>query len=54
MGDVPIPSNEDLLAYSDAVSWKAIEEQKQTFNETVKALAQDPTKSDTLPLGRTL
>jgi hypothetical protein len=50
MPDSPLPSNDELLAFSNAIPWKQIEEQKRKFNQTIKSLANDPTTADTLPL----
>jgi hypothetical protein len=48
--DIPLPSNEELVAFSEAISWQEIEQQKQKFNQAVKELAGDKNKCDTLPL----
>lgn len=48
--DVPIPSNEQLLAFSNAVDWKLIEQQKRKFNQAVNELADDPERADALNL----
>ncbi len=50
MDENPLPSNDDLLAYSQALDWETIEDQKRKFNKAVKTLAADPTLANTLPL----
>ena len=35
--DTPLPSNEDLIAFSQAIPWQQIEKQKRQFNDTLKA-----------------
>ena len=45
----PLPSNEDLEAYSDAVHWRLIEETKLGFNHRLQELA-DAATDDELPL----
>lgn len=47
--DTPLPSNEELEAFSAEVPWTAIEEQKRQFNRKLKELATD-SSDDTLPL----
>lgn len=47
--DSPLPSNETLLAYSDAVPWHAVEDIKRLFNEAVRTLASSG-HNDLLPL----
>lgn len=47
--DSPLPTNEVLAAYSQAVPWDGIEQQKRRFNEKVKQLAQS-IPDDRLPL----
>lgn len=44
-----LPSNEVVEAYSSAVSWEQIEQQKRRFNGKLKELAQD-SEDDSLPL----
>jgi len=44
-----LPSNDEIEAFSKAVPWASIEEQKQRFNEKLKHLASAAT-DDTLPL----
>lgn len=39
--EMPLPSNDTLIEYSSAVPWQMIEERKRTFNEAVRALAQN-------------
>jgi hypothetical protein len=45
----PLPSNEDLQAYSAAVSWKTVEQHKKLFNERLKEL-QAQAQHDEFPL----
>ncbi len=47
--DSPLPSNDDLVAYSRALAWDAVEARKRRFNEALKALAASD-QADTLPL----
>lgn len=47
--DTPLPSNDELEAFSAAVPWSKIEDQKRRFNERLKELAETAT-DDTLPL----
>jgi len=47
--DTPLPSNEDLEAYSSAIPWSDIEDQKRRFNQRLKDLASTTT-DDSLPL----
>jgi len=47
--DSPLPSNEALIAYSDALPWEEIERQKEQFNHEIRRLSFEGT-SDTLPL----
>ncbi|MDX1993120.1 MAG: hypothetical protein SF029_12055 [bacterium] len=42
--DAHLPSNETLLAFSDAIPWREIERQKRQFNEKLQEVAQ--TNSD--------
>lgn len=35
----PLPSNEDIIAFSQAVPWKDVEQAKRRFNEALKDLA---------------
>ncbi|MFZ4814154.1 MAG: hypothetical protein ACOYL5_06450 [Phototrophicaceae bacterium] len=46
----PLPSNESLIAYSQAIGWKDLEHYKRAFNQAVKDLANDPATQNTLPL----
>lgn len=48
--DTPLPSNDELEAFSQAVNWKQIEDHRRKFNDIVDSLAADPTTADTLPL----
>lgn len=36
--DSPLPSNEHLIEYSNAIPWQDIENQKRKFNQAIKAL----------------
>lgn len=45
----PLPSNDELEAYSSAISWLDIENQKRRFNRRLKELAET-TSDDALPL----
>lgn len=47
--DTPLPSNDELEAFSSAVPWSQIEDQKRHFNQKLKELA-DTTTDDSLPL----
>lgn len=47
--ETPLPSNQDLEAYSEAVPWQRIEESKRAFNKRMRALARS-TSPDELPL----
>lgn len=47
--DTPLPSNEDLIAYSRDVRWDALEQQKRTFYNELEKLAQNG-HADVLPL----
>jgi hypothetical protein len=47
--DTPLPSNEHLVALSDAVPWQEIERQRRQFNRTLEEIRSDP-NWDTLPL----
>ncbi len=50
MIDSPLPSNEELSAFSEAADWKLIEQHKRKFNQAVEDFAQDPATCDMLPL----
>lgn len=50
--DAPLPSNEELLAFSETIHWKTIEQHKRAFNQAVDELAADPQTSNTLNLER--
>ncbi len=45
----PLPSNETLIEYSQAVPWQTVEDQKRRFNDAVKDLASSGT-NEYLPL----
>ncbi|MCA9883111.1 MAG: hypothetical protein KC708_09080 [Anaerolineae bacterium] len=45
----PLPTNETVVAYSQAVDWRTIEEHKRRFNQEIKSLAAD-TNNKQLPL----
>ncbi|MEO1288031.1 MAG: hypothetical protein AAFV93_09685, partial [Chloroflexota bacterium] len=45
----PLPTNNVIEAYSEAVSWEEIEKQKRRFNDKLKELAKTSTDDD-LPL----
>jgi len=45
----PLPSNEDIVAYSRAVPWKHIEQAKRRFNDALKQLASTE-QGSTVPL----
>lgn len=47
--DTPLPSNDELEAFSLAVPWSQIEDQKRQFNQRLKELAATVT-DDSLPL----
>ena len=47
--DTPLPSNDELEAFSSAVPWSQIEDQKHRFNQRLKELAEI-TPDDSLPL----
>ncbi len=47
--DTPLPSNDELEAYSSAIPWSAIEDQKRRFNQRLKELATEK-NDDSLPL----
>jgi len=47
--DTPLPSNDELEAYSSAIPWSDIEDQKRRFNQRLKDLASTTT-DDSLPL----
>lgn len=47
--DSPLPSNSDLIAYSQALTWDDIEARKRRFNEALKGLATGDA-ANTLPL----
>ena len=47
--DTPLPSNDELEAFSSAIPWSQIEDYKQRFNQQLKELAEDST-DDNLPL----
>ncbi len=47
--DTPLPSNDELEAYSSTVPWSDIEDQKRRFNQRLKELASSTT-DDSLPL----
>jgi hypothetical protein len=46
-----LPSNETLIAFSEAFPWQEVERQKRQFNKALEALNQD-TSNDSLPLDR--
>ncbi len=46
----PLPTNQDLEAYSASISWKDIEMQKRRFNETLIQLRSTITDKNILPL----
>lgn len=37
--ELPLPSNETLVEYSESIPWQMIEDRKRAFNDAVKALA---------------
>ena len=45
----PLPTNDDLTAFSQAIPWQDIEQQKRRFNEKINQLAESII-DDTLPL----
>jgi len=45
----PLPSNQQLLEFSEAIPWQEIEQQKRKFNQALKTLAADE-NNQTLPL----
>lgn len=47
--DTPLPSNETVIAYGEAVPWRDIETQKRKFNAKLAVLA-DEIETDDLPL----
>lgn len=47
--NTPLPSNDELEAYSSAIPWSDIEDQKRRFNQRLKELAESTT-DDSLPL----
>lgn len=47
--ETPLPSNETLIEYSNAVPWQKIEDQRRIFNETLKTLSA-PERDGELPL----
>lgn len=47
--NTPLPSNETIIAYSEAVPWQDIEKQKRKFNAKLKQLAGE-IETDDLPL----
>ncbi|RMG72156.1 MAG: hypothetical protein D6711_13465 [Chloroflexi bacterium] len=49
--DTPLPSNEALIAFSEAIPWQQIEEEKRKFNALLKEIASEVT-DDELPLDR--
>ncbi|MEL7236117.1 MAG: hypothetical protein AAGK74_16545, partial [Chloroflexota bacterium] len=48
--ETPLPSNDELESFSQAVNWKLIEQQRTSFNSMVATLAKDPDRNNTLPL----
>lgn len=49
MIDSPLPSNETLVAYSDALPWETIEQQKELFNQEIQRLCFEG-QGDDVPL----
>ncbi len=49
MVDSPLPSNDALIAYSQALPWDEIETQKERFNQEIRRLSLNST-GDILPL----
>lgn len=47
--ETPLPTNDEIYAYSRAVPWKAVEQHKRRFNERLKELMKDAGEHD-LPL----
>jgi len=47
--DTPLPSNETLLEYSQAVPWQDMERRKRRFNQVIESIATDP-HDEPLPL----
>jgi len=45
----PLPANEDIINYGQAVPWEAIEQQKRRFNERLKQLSKE-IDDDEVPL----
>jgi hypothetical protein len=45
----PLPSNDEIIAFSQKIDWEAIEQQKRRFNEKLKQLASSA-KDDDFPL----
>ncbi|MCU0511668.1 MAG: hypothetical protein MUE40_03765 [Anaerolineae bacterium] len=45
----PLPTNDEIIAYSDSVPWKGIEQAKRRFNERLKELLKTA-QDDSLPL----
>lgn len=50
MVDSPLPSNDALVAYSEALPWDEIEEQKERFNQELRRLSLNSDVDDILPL----
>ena len=46
----PLPSNDDLVALSNALDWKEIEQQRRQFNQFVKDYAAENEDTAHLPL----
>lgn len=49
MDDVPLPSNDALEAFSTAISWQEIEQQKRRFNQALNKMAGESADGE-LPL----
>ena len=49
--DTPLPANEALVAYSNDLPWREIEQQKLQFTSEIRHLIVD-SQADTLPLER--
>lgn len=45
----PLPSNQELLEFSQSIPWQDIEQQKRKFNQAIKTIAANPDQT-TLPL----
>lgn len=48
--DTPLPSNDELIAFSNAVNWKDIEDHKRKFNQAYRTLRETSAYDDPLAL----